>query len=51
MLKHDIRIELSVLPYLLAWAAWQLQYSPTAWKLSENILQNLFLNQPPQNVV
>ena len=26
---------------LLAWAAWQLQYSPTAWELSENSLQNL----------
>ena len=32
---------------MLAWAAWQLQYSPTAWELSENILQNLGNKWPP----
>ena len=34
----------------LAWAAWQLQYSTTAWELSENILQNLRNKWPPHLV-
>ena len=36
---------------LLAWAAWELQYSPTAWELSENILQNLRNKWPPHLVI
>ena len=35
---------------LLAWAVWQLQFSPTACGTQENILQNLFHNLLPQTV-
>ena len=35
---------------MLAWAAWQLQYSPTAWELSENVIQNLWNKWPPHLV-
>ena len=34
----------------LAWSVWQLQYSPTAWELSENISQNLRNKWPPHPV-